>query len=227
MEENRVKYAVERFKEELSVLNKTIWEAAEIKYEEYRSEAAVIEVLRKHGFRLEEQVADIPTAFRAVYGSGRPVIGLLAEYDALDGLSQQADCLEKKPRPETRYGHGCGHNLLGTAVVAAALDLKDYLEKHPGRGTVIVYGMPGEEGGTERRSWREPESLMRSMRPSPGIHARSMRRWAVPCWQTVRRISGFTEKAVMREIPRKKDAAHWMLWNSWMSESISFGNTWR
>ena len=66
-----MKYAVERFKEELSVLNKTIWEAAEIKYEEYRSEAAVIEVLRKHGFRLEEQVADIPTAFRAVYGSGR------------------------------------------------------------------------------------------------------------------------------------------------------------
>ena len=148
MEENRVKYAVERFKEELSVLNKTIWEAAEIKYEEYRSEAAVIEVLRKHGFQIEEQVADIPTAFRAVYGSGRPVIGLLAEYDALDGLSQQADCLEKKPRPETRYGHGCGHNLLGTAVVAAALDLKDYLKKHPGRGTVIVYGCPAEEGGS-------------------------------------------------------------------------------
>lgn len=148
MEENRVKYAVERFKEELSVLNKTIWEAAEIKYEEYRSEAAVIEVLRKHGFQIEEQVADIPTAFRAVYGSGRPVIGILAEYDALDGLSQQADCLEKKPRPETRYGHGCGHNLLGTAVVAAALDLKDYLKKYPGRGTVIVYGCPAEEGGS-------------------------------------------------------------------------------
>lgn len=100
MEENRVKYAVERFKEELSVLNKTIWEAAEIKYEEYRSEAAVIEVLRKHGFRLEEQVADIPTAFRAVYGSGRPVIGLLAEYRC-SGRAQSAGGL---PGEETASG---------------------------------------------------------------------------------------------------------------------------
>ena len=70
------------------MLNRMIWEAAEIKYEEYRSEAAVIAVLRKNGFQIEEQVAEIPTAFRAEYGSGRPVIGLLAEYDALDGLSQ-------------------------------------------------------------------------------------------------------------------------------------------
>ena len=148
MEECGVKYEVEKYKDELHALNGTIWEAAEIKYEEYRSEAAVIAVLRDHGFQIEEQVADIPTAFRAVYGSGKPVIGLLAEYDALDGLSQQADCLEKKPRPETTHGHGCGHNLLGTAVVAAALDLKEYLDEYPGAGTVIVYGCPAEEGGS-------------------------------------------------------------------------------
>lgn len=144
----RVKYAVEKYRDELHTLNRMIWEAAEIKYEEYRSEAAVIAVLRKNGFQIEEQVAEIPTAFRAEYGSGRPVIGLLAEYDALDGLSQQADCLEKKSRPETGHGHGCGHNLLGTAVVAAALDLKEYLDEHPGAGTVIVYGCPAEEGGS-------------------------------------------------------------------------------
>lgn len=71
-------------------------------------------------YQVETGTGGVPTAFRAVYGAGSPVIGLLAEYDALDGLSQQAGCYEKKPRPETTHGHGCGHNLLGTAVAAAA-----------------------------------------------------------------------------------------------------------
>ncbi len=143
-----MKYAVERFTEELRALNRTVWEAAEPRFEEYRSMAAETAVLKKHGFDVEEGIAGMPTAYRAVYGSGAPVIGLLAEYDALDGLSQEADCLEKRARPEVRCGHGCGHNLLGTAVIAAALDLKEYLDAHPGAGSVIVYGCPAEEGGS-------------------------------------------------------------------------------
>ncbi|MCI8454117.1 MAG: amidohydrolase [Lachnospiraceae bacterium] len=143
-----MKYAVERFKEELRALNQTVWEAAEPRFEEYRSMEAESAVLKKYGFAVEEGIAGLPTAYRAVYGSGTPAIGLLAEYDALDGLSQEAGCLEKKPRLGVRCGHGCGHNLLGTAVIAAALDLKEYLDAHPGAGSVVVYGCPAEEGGS-------------------------------------------------------------------------------
>lgn len=141
-------YYVEQFQEELEELNHTIWSAAEIKYEEYISMRAMVEFFQRHGFTVEEGIAGIPTAFRAVYGNGTPAIGLLAEYDALDGLSQQADCLVPTPRPETTHGHGCGHNLLGTGVAAAALALKDYLDEHPSAGQIIVYGCPAEEGGS-------------------------------------------------------------------------------
>lgn len=143
-----MKYEVEKYGEELKALNETIWEAADLKFEEVRSMKAMADLLKGHGFSVETGTGGIPTAFRAVYGSGSPVIGLLAEYDALDGLSQKAGKLEKDPRPETTHGHGCGHNLLGTGVAAAALDLKDYLERRPGAGTVVVYGCPAEEGGS-------------------------------------------------------------------------------
>lgn len=144
----QVKYSVEKFEKELQALNETIWTAAETKFEENTSAAAMAKLLKRHGFAVEMGIGGIPTAFSAVYGSGRPVIGLLAEYDALDGLSQKAGLLKREPRPETTHGHGCGHNLLGTGVAAAALDLKDYLDGHPGAGTVIVYGCPAEEGGS-------------------------------------------------------------------------------
>lgn len=143
-----MKYQVERFEDELKVLNETIWKAAEIKFEEFTSMNAMADLLKKHGFQVEIGTGGVPTAFRAAYGTGRPVIGLLAEYDALDGLSQQAGVFEKIPRPETTYGHGCGHNLLGTSVAAAALELKDYLDQNHVSGTVIVYGCPAEEGGS-------------------------------------------------------------------------------
>ena len=143
-----MRYQTERFEKELRVLNETIWNAAELKFEEFQSMSAMTEFLAAHGFLVEAGTGGIPTAFHAVYGSGRPVIGLLAEYDALDGLSQKAGIFKQEPRPETTHGHGCGHNLLGTGVAAAALDLKEYLEQNPGKGTVIVYGCPAEEGGS-------------------------------------------------------------------------------
>ncbi len=143
-------YESERFRQELRELIRVIWTASETCYEEYRSSSALIESLQMHGYRTEAGTAGIPTAFTAEYGSGLPVIGLLAEYDALDGLSQQADMTEPCPRPETTHGHGCGHHLIGAGIVGAALVLKDWVDAHPGTGTIRVIGCPAEEGGAAK-----------------------------------------------------------------------------
>ena len=121
-----------------------IWEYAEVGYQEYRSSARMTEVLKSHGFRVQEGVADAPTAFIAEYGKGRPIIGLMAEYDALPNLSQK---LDTKPNPLVQggNGHGCGHNLLGTASLAAALAIKNTLESGEIHGTIRLYGTPAEE----------------------------------------------------------------------------------
>lgn len=137
---------IDRYREVLEQLNRTIWSSAETRFEEYRSVEAQVELLERAGYRVERGVAGIDTAYVASIGSGKPVIGLLAEYDALDGLSQQADVCSHAPRPETTKGHGCGHNLLGTGVIGAALVLKDCLLSLP--GTIRIYGCPGEEGGS-------------------------------------------------------------------------------
>lgn len=136
------------YSELLAQLNGEIWDYAELKFEETRSAGAITKLLREQGFSVEENLADMPTAFTATAGHGRPVIGLLAEFDALSGLSQQAGALEPTPRPETQNGHGCGHCLLGTASVGAALMLRDWLEEHQASGTVVLVGCPAEEGGS-------------------------------------------------------------------------------
>ena len=92
----------------------TIWDYAELGYKEVKSSALLQETLKKEGFAVEAGVAEIPTAFVATYGSGQPVIGILAEYDALPGLAQQA-VPEKKGIDGKAGGHGCGHHLFGTA----------------------------------------------------------------------------------------------------------------
>ena len=97
-----------------------IWEYAELSLQEFKSAALYCEVLEKEGFRVKKGISGIETAFSASYGSGRPVIGLLAEYDALSGLSQIAGCTEEKPLKEGGSGHGCGHNILGAGAMAAA-----------------------------------------------------------------------------------------------------------
>lgn len=180
-----------------------IWDFAELSLQEYRSSDLFCEVLKKEGFEVEKGICNIPTAFSAKFGSGRPVIGILAEYDALSGLSQEAGLLVKKERQShsgktvngnisnsdidtddnaddgtgggaDNNGHGCGHNLLGAGALAAAIGIKRYLEERQGtdlnqiynkdfapgqnnacenvsanasgKGTVILYGCPGEEG---------------------------------------------------------------------------------
>ena len=127
-----------------------IWEYAELSLQEFKSAALYCEVLEKEGFRVEKCISGIETAFSASYGSGRPVIGLLAEYDALSGLSQTAGCIEEKPLKEGGSGHGCGHNILGAGAMAAAFGVKAYLEQNQTAGTVILYGCPGEEGGAAK-----------------------------------------------------------------------------
>ena len=131
------------------VANK-IWEFAELSLQEEKSAALYCEVLENEGFSVEKGVCGISTAFAASFGSGRPHIGVLAEYDALSGLSQKAGLLSCQPAEEGGCGHGCGHNLLGAGAFAAALGIKAYLESSGQSGTVTLYGCPGEEGGAAK-----------------------------------------------------------------------------
>jgi aminobenzoyl-glutamate utilization protein B len=124
-----------------------IWSYAEVGYKEVRSSALLQEQLRREGFRVEAGVAAIPTAFVATFGSGQPVIGILAEYDALPGVSQEA-VPERKERPGVSAGHACGHHLFGAGSVQAAVALKEWLRATGRRGTIRVYGTPAEEGGS-------------------------------------------------------------------------------
>lgn len=127
-----------------------IWEYAELSLQEEKSAAKYCEVLEREGFTVEKGICGIPTAFSASFGGGRPYIGLLAEYDALSGLSQKGGALEREEAVPGGCGHGCGHNLLGAGALAAALGVKAYLEQSKTPGTVILYGCPGEEGGAAK-----------------------------------------------------------------------------
>jgi len=124
-----------------------LWENPELAFTEYKSAAYFCDVLRKEGFAVEENLAGIKTAFSGTFGSGKPVIGLLGEFDALSGLSQVSGVTEQCSAGG-EAGHGCGHNLLGTAPLGAALAVKRYLEETGASGTVVYFGCPGEEGGS-------------------------------------------------------------------------------
>ena len=124
-----------------------IWEYSELGYKEQKSSALLQQLLRDNGFAVTAGVADIPTAFVATYGSGSPIIGILGEFDALPGLSQQATP-EKNPAAGRDAGHGCGHHLFGTASVAAGIEIKKLMQEGKIKGTVKVYGCPAEEGGS-------------------------------------------------------------------------------
>ncbi|MBN2154488.1 MAG: amidohydrolase [Candidatus Lokiarchaeota archaeon] len=126
-----------------------IWEYAELKWKEYKSAALLKSILNEHGFRLIENVADIPTAFIAEYGSEKPVIALLGEYDALPGMSQKP-VPYKDPIEEGGPGHGCGHNLLGVAPMMACLALKQAIDAKEIQATIRYYGCPAEEGGSAK-----------------------------------------------------------------------------
>lgn len=124
-----------------------IWNFAEVGYKEEKSTALLQHTLGDNGFTVQKGVAGIPTAFVATYGSGKPIIAILAEFDALPGLSQEA-VPEKKSIANKAAGHACGHHLFGTASVAAGIEIKKLIEQKKISGTIRVYGCPAEEGGS-------------------------------------------------------------------------------
>ena len=134
-------------------LAKEIWGYAELSYEEFKSSAALIKALKAEGFEVEEGIAEMPTAFKASYkcGSGKPVIGLLAEYDALSGLSQKAASPKQEAIEPGGAGHGCGHNLIGAGCYAAAVALKEYFNAHSIDATIVFFGCPAEEGAGSKQ----------------------------------------------------------------------------
>jgi aminobenzoyl-glutamate utilization protein B len=123
-----------------------IWDYAEVGFKETKSSDLLIQSLQENGFKIDAGVAGMPTAFVATYGSGKPIIGILGEFDALPGLSQDNSSL-KTPISNKNSGHGCGHNLFGTGSVAAGIAIKKLMEEGKLNGTVKVFGCPAEEGG--------------------------------------------------------------------------------
>ena len=136
--------------ERLIALSDRVWALPEVCYTEDRSCAEHVAELRHQGFRMTEAVAGIPTAVMAEAGEGGPVIAFLGEYDALPGLSQEAGVARHRPVEAGGHGHGCGHNLLGSAALLAATAVKDWLAETGTPGRVRYYGCPAEEGGAAK-----------------------------------------------------------------------------
>jgi aminobenzoyl-glutamate utilization protein B len=141
---------VDAIKPRFIALSDKVWAMPEVCYTEARSAAEHLAELRHQGFRIAENVAGIPTAVMGEWGEGGPVIAFLGEYDALPGLSQEADVAEPRPLEVGGHGHGCGHNLLGSAALLAATAVKDWLAAREVPGRVRYYGCPAEEGGAAK-----------------------------------------------------------------------------
>ena len=136
--------SVENHKEEIISISDKIWALAETSFEEFESSKLLSDYAEKNGFSVEKGVAGMPTAFVATYGSGKPVISVLGEFDALPGLSQETSP-SKKPLIEGGNGHGCGHNMFGAASLASAIAIKEQIEKGNLKGTIKFFGTPSEE----------------------------------------------------------------------------------
>jgi aminobenzoyl-glutamate utilization protein B len=133
--------------EQTANIARTIWEYAEVGYQEEKSSKLLQDALASEGFRIEAGVAGIPTAFVASYGDTGPVIGLLAEFDALPGINQDA-LPARSPIDNKHAGHACGHNLFGAGSITAAIAIKHWLDESDSSGTIRVFGTPAEEGGS-------------------------------------------------------------------------------
>lgn len=136
--------SVENHRESLIKISDEIWALAETAFEENKSSKLLADYAEQQGFKVERGVAGMPTAFVATYGSGRPVISVLGEFDALPGISQKAQPT-KSPLNEGAAGHGCGHNLFGAGSLGAAVAVKELIESGQIKGTVKFFGTPSEE----------------------------------------------------------------------------------
>ncbi|MSS73877.1 MAG: amidohydrolase [Candidatus Latescibacteria bacterium] len=144
---DQVAASIESRRSTYADIARQIWSFAELGYQEVKSSSLLQSQLKAAGFEVQAGVAEMPTAFVATYGKGKPIIAILAEFDALPGLSQDA-IPERRSIVEHGPGHACGHHLFGTASTAAAIAVKDWLVSSGTTGTIRLYGTPAEEGGS-------------------------------------------------------------------------------
>lgn len=193
--------AIEADRQRYTDIADQIWDHPETRFEEFWSAEHLASALESAGFTVTRNVGNIPNAFIASFGQGKPVIALLGEYDALAGLSQQAGCAQPTSVTPGENGHGCGHNLLGTAAFAAAIAVKKWLEQYGQGGTVRFYGCPGEEGGSGKTFMVREGYLMMWMRHSPGTW-KPLPVCSIPArWQTFRHHGALKGSQHMPRIP--------------------------
>ncbi|WP_297134386.1 M20 family metallopeptidase [Terrisporobacter sp.] len=138
---------IEEKSQEFYEASDCIWETPETRFATEKSVEQHYKILEKEGFKIEKGVANMEHSYVATLGSGRPIIGILAEYDALGNLSQVADLPKQEAIVSGNNGHGCGHNLLGIGSLAGAVGIKEYIKRHNLSGTVKLFGCPAEESG--------------------------------------------------------------------------------
>ena len=142
--------SVDAHAESYTALSDAIWDHPEVNFHEDYSAGLIRDALLQNGFTITDRLGGMPNAFRAQYGSGKPVIAYLGEFDALSSLSQKAGCAEKEPITPGAPGHGCGHNLLGVGALGAAIALKEMIQAKNLSGTVVYFGTPAEETGSAK-----------------------------------------------------------------------------
>jgi len=161
---------------EIIAIADAVWQHAELAFKETKSVNLVKKAIAKHGFRIvHDGVGDLATAFVAEYGKGKPIVGILAEYDALPGLGNAAQPSQAPGPTGMATGHACGHNLIGAGAWGAAVAVRNWMEKAKTRGTVRLYGCPAEEGAAARCGWRRRASSATSTPHCTGIRSSAAR----------------------------------------------------
>lgn len=161
-------------------LSDSLWDKPEIRLQENYAVEQFVKILKQEGFKVETDIYGFKTAIRAKYGSGHPVIGYLGEYDALPGLSQRAECCIRIPLANDAPGHGCGHNLLGSASLLAAILAKRYIENNDKEGTIVFYGCPAEEG-ISAKAWMVKAGGFKDLDAAFTWHPGNAN-MVMPCW---------------------------------------------
>lgn len=147
--------AVERARPTMDRLASELWQLAELSLQEVRSARLIMGILQEEGFTITSKgTASVPTAFIAEWGTDGPILGVLAEYDALPGLGNEPVPHQEPRKDSVASGHGCGHNLLGSAAIGAAIALKNVMAEHHVPGTLRVYGCAAEETEGPKFIWR-------------------------------------------------------------------------
>ncbi len=167
---DRVSQVIEAKRAYYCKVNDEIWASPELNYREFKATEILIKELEANGFTVERNLIGIPTAFKATYGSGKPVIGFLGEYDALDNLSQEAGNPVHCPVVSGAPGHGCGHNAIAASCLASALAMKELMEEDGLKGTIVYYGCPAEEQGCGK-SFMTREGVFDGLDIAFGPHA--------------------------------------------------------